>query len=267
MVGTLQPLDQKFAIVDAQGRPTDYFTRWAQQRQIDIGDGITEQQAQQIIDDWAAARQIIAGRALDGGGDLSGDVTLDHSESLVVAGTYGDATHVPQFVVDQEGHIQGVTEVAISGGGGATATEQSVPNGMGSGGVSHTGNNIAVRPTYLRAGTVCTGVNVRITTASGGATSSVALYSCNSSMTAVSQLAVSANQTAYVVGDNQIPFTAPYTIPTDDWYYIGFVASWAVAFFNCVDRRMYKATAGGAWPAAPISAFTSDTNGLSKWLY
>lgn len=43
MAGTPQPLDQKFPIVDSQGRPTDYFTRWAQQRQVDINQGITEQ--------------------------------------------------------------------------------------------------------------------------------------------------------------------------------------------------------------------------------
>jgi hypothetical protein len=36
MVGTLQPLDMTFAIVDDQGRPTIYFTRWAQARQDDI---------------------------------------------------------------------------------------------------------------------------------------------------------------------------------------------------------------------------------------
>lgn len=42
MAGQIQPLDQQFAIVDAQGRPTLYFTKWAQQRQIDIGGGITE---------------------------------------------------------------------------------------------------------------------------------------------------------------------------------------------------------------------------------
>jgi hypothetical protein len=118
MAGELQPLDQKFPIVDDQGRPTRYFTQWAQQKQIDISDGITLDQAQQLIDDFAAARQIIAGRALDGGGVLSGDVTIDHAESLVTPGTYGSATKVPQFVVDQEGHVQGVTEVPISGGGG-----------------------------------------------------------------------------------------------------------------------------------------------------
>jgi phage-related tail fiber protein len=95
MVGTLQPLDSQFAIVDDQGRPTIYFTRWAQQKQNDIGDAQTEEQVQALIDAWAALRQIIAGRALDGGGFLSGDVTIDHAESLVTPGTFGDATHVP----------------------------------------------------------------------------------------------------------------------------------------------------------------------------
>lgn len=38
MPGSPQPLDQQFAIVDAQGRPTGYFIRWAQERQNDIQD-------------------------------------------------------------------------------------------------------------------------------------------------------------------------------------------------------------------------------------
>lgn len=41
MAGSLQPLDEKFAIVGPDGRPTLYFIKWAQQRQIDITDGIT----------------------------------------------------------------------------------------------------------------------------------------------------------------------------------------------------------------------------------
>jgi hypothetical protein len=120
MAGELQPLAQNFKIVDENGFPTLYFIKWAQQRQIDISEGISAVEAQQLIDDWAAARQVIAGRTLDGGGFLSHDITIDHAESLVTPGTYGDATHVPQFVVDQEGHIQGVVPVAISGGGGGT---------------------------------------------------------------------------------------------------------------------------------------------------
>jgi hypothetical protein len=109
MPGNLQPLVNNQKIVNPDGTPTDYFIRWAQQRQIDISGAVP------------ASRQIIAGTALNGGGDLSQDRTLNHDDSLVMPGTYGDATHVAQMVVDQQGHVQGVVEVPISGGGGAYA--------------------------------------------------------------------------------------------------------------------------------------------------
>jgi hypothetical protein len=142
MVGELQPLDTRTPLVTQEGTPTDWFIRWAQQRQIDIGSGITAQQAQALIDDWAATRQIIAGRALDGGGFLSGDVTIDHAESLVAPGTYGTATKVPQFVVDQEGHVQGVVEVPISGVSGAAWTEAKFWNFAVDGAVSTVEANV-----------------------------------------------------------------------------------------------------------------------------
>ena len=46
--------------------------------------------------------------------NLTADLTL----TGVIAGTYGDATNVPQFTVDAYGRITGVTLVPISGGGG-----------------------------------------------------------------------------------------------------------------------------------------------------
>lgn len=77
MPGEPQPLASNFQIVNDQGMPTEYFIRWAQERQIDISEGITAGQAQELIDDWAAARDIIAGIGLDGGGNLSADITID----------------------------------------------------------------------------------------------------------------------------------------------------------------------------------------------
>jgi hypothetical protein len=118
MPGELQPLASNFAIVDADGKPNQYFIRWAQQRQIDIAEGITIEQAQALIDDWAAARHINTTAPIVGGGPLSGDLTLTHAASGVVAGTYGDGTHVPQITVDAKGHVTGVVNVAVSGGGG-----------------------------------------------------------------------------------------------------------------------------------------------------
>lgn len=76
MVGVPQPLSENFRLVNDDGTPTAYFIQWAQQRQIDIEDGITAAQAQTLIDTWAAARDIIAGNGLSGGGNLSSDVTL-----------------------------------------------------------------------------------------------------------------------------------------------------------------------------------------------
>jgi hypothetical protein len=67
----------------------------------------------------SASRQVIAGTGLTGGGDLSADRTFNLANTAVVAGTYGDATHVPQFTVDAQGRITGVSNVAVSGGGTA----------------------------------------------------------------------------------------------------------------------------------------------------
>lgn len=41
---------------------------------------------------------------------------ITHATSGVVAGTYGDATHVPQVTVNATGHVTAVTDIAISTG-------------------------------------------------------------------------------------------------------------------------------------------------------
>lgn len=49
MAGELQPLDEKFAVVGEDGRPTPYFIKWAQQRQMDIVDATTADQVAEIV--------------------------------------------------------------------------------------------------------------------------------------------------------------------------------------------------------------------------
>lgn len=120
MVGTPQPLAKEFAIINPDGTPTDYFIRWAQERQIDISSGITAADAQALIDAWSATRDINAGTGLTGGGNLSADVTLALSASLDNL-TDVDVTTTPptdgQALAYDSGSGLWVPET-VSGGGG-----------------------------------------------------------------------------------------------------------------------------------------------------
>lgn len=126
MTGTLQPLSKQFAIVDSGGLPTDYFIRWAQQKQIDIGSSVTSSEAQTLIDqaiaDFEANRSINTVAPLSGGGTLENNLTLSHNESGVTAGTYGSATESAVITVDEYGHVTNISEETIAGGSSSLAT-------------------------------------------------------------------------------------------------------------------------------------------------
>lgn len=121
MAGKLQPLAREFPIVGEDGKPTDYFIRWAQQKQIEIAGSISVEEAEALILADLTARHVIGGTALTevpAGGSLVGDVTVNHNDSPVTPGTYGSSTKSAVVTVDQQGHLTAVTEATISGGGG-----------------------------------------------------------------------------------------------------------------------------------------------------
>lgn len=123
MVNQVQPLGKQFAIADDKGNPTDYFIRWAQQRQIDIQNGVTPAQVQALIDAWAVDRDVNAGTGLSGGGNLSNDITLSLNASLDQLNDV-DLTTTPPVDNDVLTYdaISGLWIPGVGGGGGSSIT-------------------------------------------------------------------------------------------------------------------------------------------------
>jgi len=68
--------------------------------------------------------------------------TIDLADTAVTPGTYGDASNIPQLVVDQQGRITGVSDVAISipASYGNVEVADFLANGFGSNTITTTGN-------------------------------------------------------------------------------------------------------------------------------
>lgn len=116
MASNLQPLTNNQKIVKPDGTPTDYFIRWAQNRQMDVGGGVTMAQVEQAIADWSEEREVNAGTGLSGGGNLGTDITINLENTAVEPGTYGGAAKAAVITVDQHGRITDASEADIVAG-------------------------------------------------------------------------------------------------------------------------------------------------------
>jgi hypothetical protein len=109
---------------------------------------------------------VLAGTGISGGGQLTGNVTINLANTAVTVGTYGTATQVSQVTVDAQGRITSAANVAI-------AIANSAVSGLGTMSTQNA-NNVTITGGSVTANV--TSANVNLT----GSTSSTATFATSS---------------------------------------------------------------------------------------
>lgn len=216
----LQELQQREAMVNKDGTPSQYFLRYLKAR----GGALTDLEAE-LINKAEKTTQIIAGAGLTGGGDLSADRTLTVDEQAVL-----DAISTTQGVVLYRGATDWASlapgtagQVLQTGGAGANPSWTTVSGGnsyrtlfgpvqgKGGGTATWTAGFMGAVSVYLLPGETISKVGFEANAASASTVWKVGLYSDNAGAMDTKLAEASSTTTGVVVGMNEQTLSSSYT--------------------------------------------------------
>lgn len=272
MPGTSQPLDQKFAIVDAQGRPTDYFTRWAQQKQIDIGDSITLGDLETFLTEHALQEGSGIQFTPDGDMNNSPTVAADVQEILdQISASRGTILYrgllgwsallpgTPGFFLKTNG--AGADPSWAMGGGGGSVGFEDINIGVNASAFS--ANFFGGRPIYFPTPTTINAVKLFGRAAAPAANISPAIYSANAAGTLNALLASGPTVVGLTTGVNTLPLTTPLAVAAGTWLWVGLVNTGAAITLGASAGPASANFAQSSHPAPAIPGVT--TYGTFNW--
>lgn len=291
MVGRLQPLVDNQRIVRTDGTPTEYFIRWAQQRQIDIGQAVSEARALEIVEQFLADNPLIAGSgiALTPSGNIADGVTIAAQVQAIldqITTTQGSILY--RGASDWEALAPGTSGQVLQTNGAAANPSWVTPSGGGGGAPliaftdaapgSNSGNIatplIVVKPCIAVSADPVTGLILPCSSTVAGRTAAPCIYDgglFSAPTTATGTALVASGAGVALVNNSMVscPFSTPFTPTVGRLYYAGFSIYGTAGNINLwatgAGQRQFSAAGTFNPPPANLPTMTNSASANAGW--